>query len=311
MEKSLKNEIVKAAEAVKKKVKMMREIENDHERVLETVFKPITNPLNHMVGSRKNISNQNRDKTLQVDSSFDSCNGTLANTKEEEEDTLQSSNEESDSEFDITDNILTDDSSFQSSNSNDDLTKNSSSWSTSPEIFRNVLYGLRNDKGKLMLGTSQVKYNDNIISIANRNYKLTDGIKELLFRQNLDLSKVTEDDLENYKLMLLDTNAHRRKFNPNKPIKSNKGEKYLKVIKPLFNLKKGSENTCINLSQGSGIAIKKRLKRNCDYVYWNDPNELVERLKLLMASKNAGNTGLDNEIISIIEELRESGIISC
>lgn len=44
-------------------------------------------------------------------------------------------------------------------------------------------------------------------------------------------------------------------------------------------------------------------------LYWDDPNELVERLKLLIASKDAGNTGLDNEIISVVEELRESGII--
>ncbi|XP_066585314.1 uncharacterized protein [Prorops nasuta] len=46
-----------------------------------------------------------------------------------------------------------------------------------------------------------------------------------------------------------------------------------------------------------------------DYVYWNNPNELVNRLKLLIASKNAGHTNHDNEIISIIEELREDGII--
>ncbi|KAF0719455.1 Integrase catalytic domain-containing protein [Aphis craccivora] len=38
-------------------------------------------------------------------------------------------------------------------------------------------------------------------------------------------------------------------------------------------------------------------------VYWNDPNELVERLKLLLASKAAGNTGVSNEILSIFEEL--------
>ena len=44
-------------------------------------------------------------------------------------------------------------------------------------------------------------------------------------------------------------------------------------------------------------------------VYWNDPNELVDRLRLLLASKAAGNTGLSNEILSIYEELYEAGII--
>ena len=39
----------------------------------------------------------------------------------------------------------------------------------------------------------------------------------------------------------------------------------------------------------------------------NKPKELVDRL--LWSSKVAGHTGHDNEIMSIIEELREWGII--
>ena len=49
--------------------------------------------------------------------------------------------------------------------------------------------------------------------------------------------------------------------------------------------------------------------RGIDYVHWNDPNELVERLRLLVSSKRAGHTGHDNEIISVVEELREANII--
>jgi hypothetical protein len=52
-----------------------------------------------------------------------------------------------------------------------------------------------------------------------------------------------------------------------------------------------------------------RPPRSEDYIYWNDPNELVERLQLLRASKRAGNTGLVNEIANIEEELREEGYI--
>jgi hypothetical protein len=44
-------------------------------------------------------------------------------------------------------------------------------------------------------------------------------------------------------------------------------------------------------------------------VYWDDPNELVVRLRLLIASKTAGNTSVSNEIISIFEKLRETGLI--
>ena len=46
-----------------------------------------------------------------------------------------------------------------------------------------------------------------------------------------------------------------------------------------------------------------------EYVYWDDPNELINRLRLFIASQAAGNHGNDNEIISIIEELKEAEII--
>lgn len=48
---------------------------------------------------------------------------------------------------------------------------------------------------------------------------------------------------------------------------------------------------------------------NIVYEYYDDPNELCERLKLLLSSKSAGNTNHDQEINSIIEELRERNII--
>lgn len=45
------------------------------------------------------------------------------------------------------------------------------------------------------------------------------------------------------------------------------------------------------------------------YIYWDDVNELVNRLRVLVSSKNAGHTSHDNEILSILEELREANII--
>ena len=40
------------------------------------------------------------------------------------------------------------------------------------------------------------------------------------------------------------------------------------------------------------------------------PNALCQRLELLMASKQAGNTGLRNEIVSISDELLRQKIFS-
>ena len=45
------------------------------------------------------------------------------------------------------------------------------------------------------------------------------------------------------------------------------------------------------------------------FVYFDDPNELVQRLRLLVSEKEAGNTSVDSEIVSIIEELVELKII--
>lgn len=48
---------------------------------------------------------------------------------------------------------------------------------------------------------------------------------------------------------------------------------------------------------------------NIVYQYWDDPNELCDRLRLLLASKTAGNSNHEQEINSIIQELRDRNII--
>lgn len=49
---------------------------------------------------------------------------------------------------------------------------------------------------------------------------------------------------------------------------------------------------------------------NVAYEFYDDPNELCERLKLLIASRVAGNTNHAQEINSLVAELRESGYIA-
>jgi hypothetical protein len=73
------------------------------------------------------------------------------------------------------------------------------------------------------------------------------------------------------------------------------------------------------LSSGAGLsnltvkAVGEKSDRNgsCSntIMYWNDPNELVNRLRLLVASASAGHTGHNNEILAIIEELRHTNLI--
>lgn len=67
-------------------------------------------------------------------------------------------------------------------------------------------------------------------------------------------------------------------------------------------------------ARGNGLidlSVKQFKLKNAagSYTYWNDPNELVDRLRLLISSTSAGHSGHQNEIVSIIEELREANII--
>ena len=41
----------------------------------------------------------------------------------------------------------------------------------------------------------------------------------------------------------------------------------------------------------------------------SDPNALLERLDLLLASKKAGHTGVGNELVSICDELKRQGVL--
>jgi hypothetical protein len=49
--------------------------------------------------------------------------------------------------------------------------------------------------------------------------------------------------------------------------------------------------------------------QSAKYERWDDPNEHVERLILFVAALQAGNNSVNNEILVIIEELREADII--
>jgi len=166
-----------------------------------------------------------------------------------------------------------------------------------------TVYGVRLDKdGIMMLGSKKfdVDSSDHII-IDGVRYAGTPGLYELIFKRVPDYDVYTEDDKRKYKSILLTTNAHRRNYTEHSHLRSNRGYKYRYVIAPLLK----DESTI-----GKGLPHAVTLNDNAiDYVHWDDPNELVDRMRLLEASRQAGHNAHDNEMLSIIEELREAGII--
>lgn len=326
-EQQLKKQIIKSAESVKKKVKMLRDIKSSNEKVIQSILQPITEPLRQMAACKSPVKHINikkntpprinamkkRKHNFTPSKTVKKLKFSPATQRNDDEYSYREDSDvhKEDTDFNSQPEIHSDtedESDNRTSEISFETPSNSSpgtSWSMSSELD-NIPFGVRKERGKLLMGNSLVTITENEISIDDKTYLKTDGLMNLLFKKTPELNIITENDKQNYKTILLDTLAHRRDYDASKPIKSNRGQKYTRIIRPLLKVTENYEN----MVHGTGLPAKKILKDNVDYVYWDNPNELIDRLKLLWASRDAGNTGLNNEIISIIEELRESGIIN-
>ena len=171
-------------------------------------------------------------------------------------------------------------------------------------------YGVRFDSNlnKFHIGSTELHIGSNAeINIGNKTYSGRQGLYELLFMKNP--KGYDEQDLHDFKDILEVSNAHRRNYDPLSQFNGSKSNKYTKVIKPLFKSKPRMISKLSEEHGGEGISMVYN-EKPIEYIYWDDVNELVDRLRLLNASKCAGNTDShDNEILSIINELREAGVI--
>ncbi|XP_011859191.1 PREDICTED: uncharacterized protein LOC105556710 [Vollenhovia emeryi] len=129
------------------------------------------------------------------------------------------------------------------------------------------------------------------------------GLYELIFKRLPDDEKYTMEDLQKYKSILLATNMYKRNYNVKGQKLGTKGYKYNHIITPLVSDE--GIKTRSKTKSGKGLPRAMTLNNNAsDYVHWDDPNELVDSLRLLDASRRDGHNAHDNEMLSIIEELR-------
>ena len=148
-------------------------------------------------------------------------------------------------------------------------------------------YGIYDKGRKFYIGTKEVEIKGGNIIIDNKAYQGTPGLWELIVSRKPNKDLYNPIDFENYKRILIETDAIRSEKNPNRA-KSPKAAKW-SLVKPIWE----------EVKKGKGVTVIP-----------SDPNALIERLDLLFASQAAGHTGVGNELTSICDELKRQGVIN-
>lgn len=168
-------------------------------------------------------------------------------------------------------------------------------------------YGVRFDleSDKFAIGNKQLYFDNNDMYIMDDGKKITyagtPGFYELMFKKEPE--KYTPTDRKNYKDIVTRSAASRRNYDPNDQISGNAGKKYTKIIKAL------KPSTTISKPGPQGQGLLSLNNKQVEFVPWKNPNTLVDRLQILVASQMAGHTGHNNEIIHIINALKRAKII--
>lgn len=156
-------------------------------------------------------------------------------------------------------------------------------------------------------GNATLNFVGKDLEIGDKVYKGTSGLYELIFKKVP--IQYTKTDEENYHTILKQTSAHRRHHKATEQIQGSRSRKYQNIIRPLASTKTSETPRKLGKKVGKGLFMNFR-NTPIEYVHWDDVNELVDRLRLLLASQTAGNNSHNNEIVSIIEELKEANVIN-
>ena len=172
-------------------------------------------------------------------------------------------------------------------------------------------YGIYAEDGKFKIGNEFITIEDNDIKVKDENFEGTKGFWNLVTSKEPE--NFTEEDLSKYQQLVILTNTAYRNNDPtqNYP-KNSRGDKWKKIIKPIWEAikqQKEDEDEYQEFEEPkdnpqpstSGTGLK---------ILPSNPNALIDRFDLLFSSKKAGHTGVRNEIISILDELKRQGVIN-
>ena len=285
--------------AVRHKYELLKRGRADTQEVISETFKPVIKPLEKLVQWTENKGNISG--TEQVANSFQQL--------EENENDSQSIGSQDNDQTLV--NVGGDDTTLIDESPEDPLLGGYLQMLRDKNKLLDHWYGVRKSRDKrLMIGDSEIKFKNNTVVVRSTSYPKSEGLLELLFKKQPNETMIGDEDLVNYRKILETTSGHKKEWVKNKPLRQLKtNQKFLYIIKPMFRSTKKKK-----IIGGKGLLPKYKITRSAvsgtlDYVYWDDPNELVDRLKLLIAEQAAGNNAHTNEIHSILEELREAGYI--
>ena len=168
--------------------------------------------------------------------------------------------------------------------------------------FRDKTFGIRKEGGRHYIGNQHVIVdgNDIIIRKNGERFEGKHGLWELIMSKTP--KNYTDKDYDNYEDLIIMTNALHRGNDEDNPHPEGSGStKWKKLLSPIWYRKKGDVYRLTKKKEGyegEGVVVIP-----------SDPNALLERLDLLLASQGAGHTGVRNELVSICDELKRQGVL--
>ena len=186
-------------------------------------------------------------------------------------------------------------------------------------------HGIYAKDKKFYMGNKPLTIKENDISINTDDGNIfkapgTPGLWRLITEKNIpDKSEFTPIDLNNYIILMFYTKTIYKGNEPTRGLKGGTSNKlkfikyfvklieeknfdeYKKELDSYFNKEDGEEPKDDPQPSTSGTGLK---------ILPSDPNALIDRFDLLFSSKKAGHTGVKNEIVSILDELKRQGVIN-
>ncbi|XP_049772104.1 uncharacterized protein LOC126154494 [Schistocerca cancellata] len=105
-------------------------------------------------------------------------------------------------------------------------------------------FGIRPENNDYFIGNTKITFDYDDIIINDKKYIGTDGLLQLLTQKELNDTDYTEDDLNNYKEIAINTNLVYDKYDANSnKVKSSRGYKWMNILGPMWNDIKNNKKT--------------------------------------------------------------------